>query len=136
MALILPAHGTCEKTERGFCSSSRYGEKPLSVFQNSFSFARNRLRKKTGQNACESGFCLGRVVFRTPPEVVSGFRGGGGGGGPLACGADTCPRGGFIIQPFRTPPPLVKLRMARGGPEIFISVDLIWFGMYAWSWGG
>jgi hypothetical protein len=30
---------------------------------------------------------------------------------------------------FRTPPPsLVKLRMARGGPEIFISVDLIWFG--------
>jgi hypothetical protein len=35
MASILPAHGTCEKTERGFCSSSHYGEKPLSVFQNS-----------------------------------------------------------------------------------------------------
>jgi hypothetical protein len=44
----------------------------------------------------KSGFFLGWVVFRTPPEVVSGFRGGGGGGGgPLACGGDTCPGGGF-----------------------------------------
>jgi hypothetical protein len=31
MASILPAHGTCEKNERGFCSSSRY-EKNLSRF--------------------------------------------------------------------------------------------------------
>jgi hypothetical protein len=42
MALILPARGTCEKNERGFCSSSRYGEKPLSVFQNSFYLPGNR----------------------------------------------------------------------------------------------
>jgi hypothetical protein len=39
MDSILPARGTCEKNERGFCSSSRYGEKPLSVFKNSFSFS-------------------------------------------------------------------------------------------------
>jgi hypothetical protein len=32
MASILPARSTCEKTERGFCSSSRYEKKPLSVF--------------------------------------------------------------------------------------------------------
>jgi hypothetical protein len=41
-----PNGGTCEKTERGFCSSSLYGEKTLSVFQNSFSFAWNPSRKK------------------------------------------------------------------------------------------
>jgi hypothetical protein len=56
MALIIPAHGTCEKNERVFCSSSRYGEKPLSVFKNSFSFAQNPLRKKTGQNWKNNGF--------------------------------------------------------------------------------
>jgi hypothetical protein len=39
MALILPDHGTCEKNERGFCSSARYGEKPLSVFKNSCFFS-------------------------------------------------------------------------------------------------
>jgi hypothetical protein len=50
MASILPAHGTCEKTERGFCSSARAEKKPLSDFENPSSFAQNRLRKKIGQD--------------------------------------------------------------------------------------
>jgi hypothetical protein len=33
MASILPIPDTCEKNERGYCSSSRYGEKPLSISQ-------------------------------------------------------------------------------------------------------
>jgi hypothetical protein len=43
----------------------------------------------------KSGFFSGWVVFRTPPEVVSGFFFFLGGGGPLECGADTCLGGGF-----------------------------------------
>jgi hypothetical protein len=66
MASILPTHGTCAKTERGFCSSFHYGEKPLSIFPNSFYFSRNALRKKTCQKMLRKWFCLGRVVFRTP----------------------------------------------------------------------
>jgi hypothetical protein len=38
MALILPTGGTCEKYGRGFCSSSRYEQKPLSVFKIPFHF--------------------------------------------------------------------------------------------------
>jgi hypothetical protein len=48
-------------------------KKPLSVFQNSFSFSRNPLRKMTGQNWKNGGFEFldgrffwGKVVFRTP----------------------------------------------------------------------
>jgi hypothetical protein len=51
MASILPAHGTCEKTERGFFSSSRYGEKPLSVSQNSFFFPGIGFRKRHTEQA-------------------------------------------------------------------------------------
>jgi hypothetical protein len=47
MASILPSHGTCAKTKRGFCYSSRYRENTLSVSQNSFYFAQNRFQKMT-----------------------------------------------------------------------------------------
>jgi len=47
MASIIPAHGTCENNEIFFFSSSCYGDKPLSVSQKLFSFARNRFRKMT-----------------------------------------------------------------------------------------
>jgi len=53
---------------------------------------------------------FGKAVFRTPPEVVSSF----GGGSSLACGADTCPRGGFINYFIPDPPPEV-VRGFRGG---------------------
>jgi hypothetical protein len=36
MLSIIPNHGTCEKIERGYLISSRFKEKPLSVFQNEF----------------------------------------------------------------------------------------------------
>jgi hypothetical protein len=54
MASILPARGTCEKTERGFCSSSRYEKKPLSVFKIRFHLPRNprkedMLNRKNGE---------------------------------------------------------------------------------------
>jgi uncharacterized protein (DUF927 family) len=39
MALIIAIPDTCEKTERGYCSSAHFGEKKLSGFQNSFWFA-------------------------------------------------------------------------------------------------
>jgi hypothetical protein len=67
MASILPAHGTCEKNERGFCSSSRYGEKPLSVFQNSIYSARKLLCKLTGQNAAKAVFLGGKSGIPDPP---------------------------------------------------------------------
>jgi hypothetical protein len=51
MASILPARGTCEKTERGFCSSSRYGEKPLSVFKIRFHLPKNGLGRRHAEQA-------------------------------------------------------------------------------------
>jgi len=54
--LILPSGGTYAKTEIFFCSSSRYGEKYLSDFQNSFLFAQNHSRKIGGQNCAKNVF--------------------------------------------------------------------------------
>jgi hypothetical protein len=51
MASILPARGTCEKNERGFCSSSRYEKKPLSVFKIHFHFPRNGLGRRHAEQA-------------------------------------------------------------------------------------
>jgi hypothetical protein len=71
MASILPARGTCEKNERGFCSSSRYGEKPLSVFKIRFhlpkisSGKRHAEQAKIGENE-KSGFFSGRR-YSGPP---------------------------------------------------------------------
>jgi hypothetical protein len=89
MASILPARGTCEKTERGFCSSSRYREKTsLGFFKIRFILPRIRFERRRTEQAKMGDFLkkwekwfffFGRAVFRTPPEVVSGFRGGGGG---------------------------------------------------------
>jgi hypothetical protein len=60
-------------------------EKNLSQFLKiHFHFPRISSRKrcaeqaKNGENE-KSGFVFGKAVFRTPPEVVSGFGGGGGG---------------------------------------------------------
>jgi hypothetical protein len=54
-----------------------------------------------------------------------------GGGGPLACGVDTYP--GVVLAnyfiPDPPPPLLVKLQMARGGLEFFMTVDLSLCGM-------
>jgi hypothetical protein len=53
-----------------------------------FNFPKNGLGRrhaeqaKIGKKYEKGGFVFGKAVFRTPPEVVSGFRGGGG-GGPL-----------------------------------------------------
>jgi hypothetical protein len=81
MASILPTADTCEKNERGFCSSSRYREKPLSVFQNSFWFGSKNTLGNRWSKLAKNGFFLfwGKVVleggsgFRTPPGVVSGI---------------------------------------------------------------
>jgi hypothetical protein len=95
MALILPSHGTCEKNERGFCSSVRYEQKPL------FRFFKIHLRfpviafgndMLNWSKTLRKQFLLGKGGISDPPEVVSGFRGGGG--GSLDCGATKCP-GGF-----------------------------------------
>jgi hypothetical protein len=42
--------------ERGFCSSARDEQKPLSVFKISSSFAQNPLRKTRCQNWKNNGF--------------------------------------------------------------------------------
>jgi hypothetical protein len=63
-------------------------------------------------------FLFRKVVFRTPPEVVSGFRGGGGGGGgggpwPM----ELTPIQGWFYNTtsFQTPPPpTVKGRTVEG----------------------
>jgi hypothetical protein len=71
----------------------------------------------------KSGFFSGWVVFRTPPEVVSGFFffffWGGGGGVRWHVGVTPVQGGGFGNN-HSGPPPLVKLRMVRGGPENLI----------------
>jgi hypothetical protein len=110
MASILPARGTCEKTERGFCSSSRYGEKISRFLKFHFHLPRNGLGKRHVEQAKmvkneKSGFFFGKVVFRTPPEVVSGFFffWGGGGGGSAGIGADTCP--GVVLENYHSGPP-------------------------------
>jgi hypothetical protein len=41
MASILPTSGTCVNYGRGFFSSARSEQKPLSDFENSFPFSRN-----------------------------------------------------------------------------------------------
>jgi hypothetical protein len=55
--------------------------------------------------------------------VVSGFFGGGG--GPLEWDADTW-RGVVLKTTYSGPPPLVKVRMVRGGPE-FLWTDFVCF---------
>jgi hypothetical protein len=69
MDLILPIPDTCEKM-REVIEFIQFGEKPLSVFQNSFWFSTKRSLKwtsKTGQKAVFGGgrvnFGGGRVVF-------------------------------------------------------------------------
>jgi hypothetical protein len=55
-------------------------EKNLSrFFKIRFILPRKSLCKLTDQNVEKTVFLGGRVVFRTPPEVVSSFREGGGG---------------------------------------------------------
>jgi hypothetical protein len=83
MVLILPIADTCVNYGRGYCSSSRAEQKPLSDFKNSFPFGRNHSRKtdwlklpKNGFYFWEGGFGGGKVVFR-PPGVVSGIGRGG-----------------------------------------------------------
>jgi hypothetical protein len=51
----------------------------------------------------KSGFFLGWVVFRTPPEVVSGFLGGGGGGVRWHVGAT--PVWGVVFRNYHSGPP-------------------------------
>jgi hypothetical protein len=66
MASIILAHGTCAKSERVFFFSSRYGEKFLSVFQNSIYSAQKLLCKLTGQNIAKTVF-LGEEWYSEPP---------------------------------------------------------------------
>jgi hypothetical protein len=75
MALILPTADTCVNYGRGYCSSSRSEQKPLSDFKNSFPFGRNHSRKQTGKTGEKNGFNFlgGRFWrrkggFRTPLE--------------------------------------------------------------------
>jgi hypothetical protein len=49
MALILPTYDTCVNYGRGYCSSARAEQKPLSDFKNSSPFGRNHSRKQTGK---------------------------------------------------------------------------------------
>jgi len=56
MALIVPIHNTYAKTDKGYCSSVRFGETPLLIFQNSSWFARN-LSRKGVQNWRKQFFC-------------------------------------------------------------------------------
>jgi hypothetical protein len=80
---------------------------------------------KNGKNMKKVVFFFVKAVFRTPPpEVVSGFfLGGGGGGGPLESGHDTWMGGWYLENHYSGPPPLVKVRMVRGGPEFLSSFD-------------
>jgi hypothetical protein len=63
-----PNFDTCTKLERGYCSSTHFGEKPLLVFQNSFFFPRIALGKQVVKTVQKMFFIfiLGKVVFRTP----------------------------------------------------------------------
>jgi hypothetical protein len=64
MASILPIPNTCEKTERGYFYLSRFGEKTLSVFQNSFFFYQKCSRKTNFQTLQKMVFLFsGKVVF-------------------------------------------------------------------------
>jgi hypothetical protein len=105
MASILPTGGTCEKYERGFCSSARYEQKPLSVFKNPSPFSQNpssevdwlKLEKNGGFEFFGGGRFWRESGFRTPPEVVSGI--GRGGGGPISPGGDKCPSQYHLSDP-------------------------------------
>jgi hypothetical protein len=81
MALILPIPDTCEKNERGYCSSSRWKETPLSIYENAFFFSQNR-PWKTGSQTGKKQFCFGGETvlegdsgIPDPPRVVSGIGG-------------------------------------------------------------
>jgi hypothetical protein len=113
MLLILPIHGTCAKSERGYCYLGRAKKKPLSVFKMSAGFPRIHLRRRLVKNVFGSGFQRGESGFRRGGRVVSGIRGRGGGGGVRNHVVKTCGRGGFT---FRTPPWLNDVG-GGGGPE-------------------
>jgi hypothetical protein len=72
----------------------------------------------------KGGFVFGKAVFRTPPKVVSGFFLGGG--GSVGIGSHHVEGGWFCKTIIPDPPPLVKVRMVRGGggPEFLLCVDL------------
>jgi hypothetical protein len=100
------------------------------IFKIHLRFPRNclgRTHAETGKNGknMKKWFFSRKAVFRTPPEVVSGFFFffffGGGGGGSAGIGTDTW-RGGGFENHYSGPPPLVKVRMVRGGPEFLWSV--------------
>jgi hypothetical protein len=79
----------------------------------------------------KSGFNFRKEVFRTPPEVVSSF---GGGGGVCWNGVLTCGWGVVFENHHSGPPPLVKIRMVRGGPEFLRTVrfNMICFLCVIW----
>jgi hypothetical protein len=78
---------------------------------------------KNGENE-KKWFFFGKWYSGPPPEVVRGFFGGGGG---VRWNRVLTPvRGWYWKQPFQTPP-LVKLRIVRGGSGIFNYVDLFCF---------
>jgi hypothetical protein len=55
--------------------------------------------------------------------VVSGFKGGGGG---VHWNKDmTCVWGVVLVNYHSGPPPLVKIRIVRGGLEFFTAVDFV-----------
>jgi hypothetical protein len=90
-------------------------KKPLSYFQNSFRFSRNHSRKTGGQNwQKQFFFILGKAVleggkwFSDPPGVVSGIRGGGVQVHQMVTSV--------LWWFFTYSTPLVKVRMAWGGP--------------------
>jgi hypothetical protein len=87
MASILPTGGTCEKYERVFVLHPVTNKNLSRFFKIRFRFPGILLWKKLFNNGKNGGFEFlgegvfwGKVVFRTPPEVVSGIGRGGGGG--------------------------------------------------------
>jgi hypothetical protein len=126
MSSILPARNSVEKTERGFCYSARAERKTSLVFLKSISVCpetppeEHMLKQAKIRQKWEKWFFVWKAVFRTPPEVVSGFFFFGG--GPHESYRATW-RGGGFENHYSGPPPLVKFRMVRGGPEFLWAVD-------------
>jgi hypothetical protein len=87
MASILPTGGTCEKLREVFVLHPLRRKTSLGFSKLFFVFPEsaseddmlNRQKWAVFKKLGKAVF-WGKVVFRTPPEVVSGFRGGGGGG--------------------------------------------------------